>query len=346
MIIYLIPLILSIIGAFFVKNKTIKKWLYYIICLVVILIVGLRSSTIGSDTRTYELFFNKITFHTLDTHYFEFGYMILNATVRAIADNYSMFLLVVSAISYASIFYIIKKYSANYFISITLLISLMFMYDSMNIMRQFLAISIVFLSSTLAINRKPVKFILAIALATSIHTSAIIGLLLYPIIHAKTSLSLKNKLLLVVATLFISFFGQNILSAIIQKTGLYLDYEYRLGTIKLASTIALIRDSLLLLYINCQKAKNDKKFRNIAFIALLLRLLSLNLNIIGRVASYFDIFYIVSVPNSIMSNEKNKNRLVFAVLTISLSIAHMLVILSLRPEWYNVIPYSTFWMTR
>lgn len=344
MLIYFIIILLLIIGIFF-KNPKIKKYYYFLICLLIFLVSSFRNELIGNDTIQYLRFFDLINGanlnHYIDNGYFEVGYIYINYFIKLISDSKLFFLTITSAFIYFGIFRFIYKNSKNEFMSLLLFVLLLYFFESMSAIRQYLAISIILLSFDNIRNKKLIKYIISVVLALLIHKSAIICILLYFVYNIK--IDKKTKFILLFITLLLSLVGANFISSILLRFNFYTSYLDRLGTIKLASFIGMIINILIYLFVSFRhtKDKESEFFINVAFISMLLSILTLNFSILGRLSLYFEIFSLISIVNSIFSIKTVKNRLLFSIILLTCCFSYMYVIVVLRPDWYMVFPYMT-----
>ena len=121
--IYLFFYILFFLLAIFEMTKDLKKYKIIITLFsfsFLTLFTGLRWET-GTDWFSYKELFDTLeldwTF-LLNVYSFDLGYVILNALVKLVTDNYTLFLLIDSIIALSIVFYFFKKYSSNTNISL------------------------------------------------------------------------------------------------------------------------------------------------------------------------------------------------------------------------------------
>jgi hypothetical protein len=157
-----------------------KKILYYILFFFLIVQVGLRWET-GTDWLPY--LHNFIDSDSIEKIFlnvllgFEIGYGYFVFIIRSFTDNYIWFLIIHALIYY---FLVLK---ANKVLSPFPFISMFIFYSStMGILgsnRQLIALAICLYSVKYILDEKPLKFLLAIALAFSFHSSALFFLIYY-----------------------------------------------------------------------------------------------------------------------------------------------------------------------
>ena len=157
-----------------------KNVLYYIIFFYLIIQVGFRWET-GTDWRPYFEHFEsagsleKVFLDVLLG--FEIGYGYSVYLIRLFTDNYTVFLVIHALIYYLLVFKANKKLSPYPIISMFI-----FYTSTMGILgsnRQLIALSVCLYSLKFVVNKKPLKFLVSIALAFTFHTSALFFLVYY-----------------------------------------------------------------------------------------------------------------------------------------------------------------------
>ena len=163
-----------------------------------VVVAGIRWE-IGPDWESYHSYFTDYEKYRdgVYINLLEPGYAWLNGFIKAIADNYTVFLFFIAIVTIGI------KYSVIIGHPKIALISIFFYYcyylADIASVRQFTAVSITLLSTVFIIKRRPFFFALCVVLAVSIHISSIAFLGAYWIYHKK----LSNKTL--VTILILSF---------------------------------------------------------------------------------------------------------------------------------------------
>lgn len=176
---------LGILLIIFFLTKRDVKLKYMIPFLVLFAIAALRGKTIGADNLNYIEYFIRYTTWGVDKliQQKEFGYAIFNKLCSLLSKDFQVVLIMSSLFSLYGVFYLIKKNSKIYWLSIWLYITMYFYQNSFTRIRQAIAISFVLMAYHFAIKGNLVKFILLIGIAFSFHNTAIIALVIYPIIR-------------------------------------------------------------------------------------------------------------------------------------------------------------------
>ena len=341
-------------GILFCSKKR-KKFFYLFTFLILFVLAGFRSWDIGNDTLTYVHAFMKsidYPFLTFASH-MEKGYLIFNYVLSLISSNPQAILIVNAIIIVGAAISFVRKYSLTPFLSILLFTILMFG-NSLNIMRQFLAISIIVVYGLKYVEeRRFFPFFLVCLLAATFHRSAIICLAMYYFYNLK----LNYKYILWGACLSVVafFLLRPIIDVCIYIIGHYRGYR---GTIlfgnetKVASVIkTMVNLSISLFCLFTYKYVYHKKNSRIqerlpaafmvfcSLFASLLSFLSIRGTLLGRLVIYFSYFNIVSIPFFLRCYSANARR----VLTYVILLCFLLydnVVFIYRPNWNRVLPYE------
>lgn len=354
MSIYIINLLtIPIWKIFFQKIRSKKSilWTLSVVLIQCVLIAGLRDVSIGTDTKTYFNLFTYIKNTPVSqafSYYIETGYFLLNKVVSMFTNNFNILLIAICIIVYRSIYKFIKNYSKNAIMSLFLFITLGYFSSTMNIMRQYIALSFVLLGYNFYLKDNNIKFLLFIVLACFFHTSAILVIpiiLMYHIIFSgkiETSILIKVVVssVLLLITLFAPYF-----SSILFNNSEYYNYivdgaGYDTSLISLNLIIKIIM-SITYFYLNSKKLFIDKNanlkfFNYLNLISCLMNILSGGLSMFTRLNIYFSVTLIIFIPN-IVEEMKIKNKY---YLKIFIYIGFfILYYLSLLSGGNDIVPY-------
>lgn len=174
-----------------------------------ILILGLRYD-VGIDYPVYEeIYNNPASVHAL---FVEPIWHIFNDILRSMGLNSRAFFFITSFIITFFYYKGIEKMSDNFYLSLILYILCSIYFESANLVRQFTAMSIIFASFHLFLEKKYLKFILAYIIACCCHLSAIIFFPILIICNFKYSIKLLYFILI-----FTFLFGNKIMNFIINN---------------------------------------------------------------------------------------------------------------------------------
>lgn len=361
MIYYLLLLLVLIVFCFITKNdnKTRKKVAITIMVILLTLVAGLRHYMVGSDTIIYYNSYNRMATYgsaLLDTSYFEIGYNYLVLFATSLGLDFNAFLLIISLIMNIGAGVFIYKYSKQPMFSFILFILLRLFFCEMNIMREFLAI-IIFLGSIKFVEeRKFVKFLFMVILASLFHSSELFTIVIYFLYNLK--LTPLKKMFFAVATALTCVFLYGILVHATQAFGVYGGYiDDYFGSNKLASIVMVIINVVVYLFFKIirKKYSNEEQaldeaqrkrldfYGNILFFTIIFSIIAIRISIFNRLALYYQIFDIIAIPNVIQLITDSKKRLFWYIIIFVCFFVYFVVTLYFRPEWNNVVPYRFFW---
>ena len=189
--IYLVFFI-SIILAILAEKR--KKLIYLIFLVIVMsLFIGLRGYDIGDDTRTYYEIF-QYTANGVISPNIEYGFWLVSYLLLQIIPNATFVFTVFSFIINTCFVYRLWTMRERYSFHLMLIIYLLLFYpQTCNIMRQYIAISVIFLATLLLEKKRYRSFIIINLLMFTIHKSAIMGIFYIPIFMFMDSQISKRK---------------------------------------------------------------------------------------------------------------------------------------------------------
>lgn len=102
-----------------------------------------------------------------------------------VSDDYTMWLFSITIFCSFCIVHTVRKYSMDFFYSCFMFMTLGIFVWMMNGMRQFIAVSLVFLCSDFIIKGKFLKFLIIVLIASQIHTTALLMIPIYFVVRGK-----------------------------------------------------------------------------------------------------------------------------------------------------------------
>lgn len=219
---YLFILLVSVLFSFIAQNskhKIISNLFLFLLILILSSLAGLRDISVGIDTWAYirainsasnsysgELFFT----------YFEFGFGVLIKILIAILREPHYVILFISLITNTLIIKTLWRYRQNYSFSFSVfLYYTLYYFETFNILRQYLALSIIFWGIKFLYEKKYIKFVIVTLVASSMHGSAIIAITFLPIhFLVEKKMMLKHKILILFSIIGFLFFSNYIMDLI------------------------------------------------------------------------------------------------------------------------------------
>lgn len=321
--IYILNLLFLILCAYFTRKKTGYRFFAKVSAIQLILLMGLRKFTVGSDSANYLRLFKGIAngSHTsLDLK--SPVYVIGLRLIAAIAPNYEQIYFVATAViiivllwrTIALLKVPFKKAVITYYLSFFLI--------SLNLNRTFVAIALVMYAYALMRNKKIGFAILVEIIAVLVHATALVGVAVLIIGYLDTDSKKSRKKILggiIVGTLFYRMsFGIFI--------RLFPVYENTLenvnDTVGASALIFQIGIMMLLVYIlylqkkmtickclNGTQVSNLKNISLVLFLAIAIYIVGGSTWYIQRIIIYLNIIAVFAFP--LCDLVKNKYRMIF-----------------------------------
>ena len=308
MIVYIIMLLLSI--AFLYATKKVKKKWIKIVCYIMaampFFIVSAFRYDVGTD------YFARYAY--------DYGRMLEGANIKNLeilfkalmyfcmlfTEKPYMLFFITSALIVGLFLGTAFKQSQNVILSVCIFFLAGFFFDSLNIMRQYLAMSIVFAGYPLLLKNKKwcyAVYAIIVGIAICIHSSAFIMLALL-LLTKKMLVSWKWVIPVGVVILILNENLMDWIGLLVQNTrfGVYLTGKFAKGDVSFLFIAENLVIYLMMYYIyaknkkigNVQKA--DILFLNVQAIALLTMILGSCHMLFIRTELYFSVLQIVSVP--------------------------------------------------
>lgn len=308
------------------------------------LTLGLRVG-IGTDYYTYQDIFYWNAAGVQGS--IEYGWYLYSKLCYFIVPDYRFQLLFTAALFIGLSRRAIEKLSPNPAMSVFLLIAAGFFFASMNLMKQMLAASILLNALVYARESKPVPFFVSIAVATMIHTSAIVFALVYFVRY------LSNKGLIAVGAAFmvlvISGLYGNLVESIAGSFEKYANYygsAYDKGGV---AYVAILVDASVLAMVFILRRKMPFAFtkggdllpRVLLAMQVLSFFLALTVSIVplgDRLRRYFSYGMVIFVPYLLGLIEDKKMRFFVTLVIVAAFCAYMQITIAVMGH-YGVFPY-------
>lgn len=371
MIVYIVMLIITIFFAYFaVKNKQNKRvyFVFSFLASMPFVIVSAIRYDVGNDfLNRYSQAFTHIANGGYVSTY-EYGFYLLNKACTLITHNPQIIFIVTTLIINLIIFYLIFKYSDNPILSILIYFFGAFFFESMNGVRQYVAMSLLLLAFPLVKKNKFILTAILCIIAYFIHNiSALVSLtyfilFIYNKIYPKSILIKKsnNKILVFLIIMIIIIFHSYIyngiiflLSQISDKYYAYVGSRYDYSDLQ---KIPLIVNLIVYYYIYFAKRELWKEnkmidekyseayysdyfiiFQTIA--TIFVAMTSINILFL-RISYLFSIFQIFSIPYYYEKYyKKHKNNPIMYLTLIMIILAFVWI--NIINEVEKAIPYQT-----
>ena len=340
--IVLVVIYISTIG----RCQTYNRRLFQtIICTILLVCIqGFRHETIGIDSyNAYRPFYEMAAsgFDSLldfdDTLFgFESGFVFFTKLLKTLGVDTQLFIFLCSVISIVPISYLFFKHTDNIPLAFIIYVSFRLYHFGFSGIRQSIAIAITVIAFEFIVKKKPIGFIITTILASTIHTSAILFLIAYPLYH---KLRLTPKRLLFVATILVIglFFLKPI---VISVTSLIFGGEKYMNMLDSStpSYNLMLLLIVFLLFTYLSKDEGLQPLRAMLLMAVVFQSLGLLSSAASRMAFYFMPYISVALP---ITTNTLKDRIVIEPLFIILFI--ILFFYFNGSGYLDVLPYKFYW---
>ncbi len=345
----ILSIVILIIALISNSDKRLSKIGFWTCFVIFMLMSAFRGPTVGNDTTEYLRIFNEanaIDFDASNSRY-EIGYILLNQLLGKFTVEGQIVFAVAGAFIFFSFGRFILKYSKSPWLSLILFFFYGFFVFSMSAIRQSIAIGILLFAYDYILQKKFVKFLMLLLLATAFHMTAIFFIFAYLVSYLKPTLKTYLIILSVTAALFICF--NLLLSNLFLLFETYEGYENEYGGgARIAIIIYISIVSLVLLFSYFTRKRipaavmpvYNKEFLMV-FVALCTYILALNINILDRIANYYNVFSLILLPTAI-HYQRYYTRLSMTISVVIAFFAYAAVLLWLRPNWNSVFPYYIY----
>lgn len=337
------------------KSYKAEKTGFWLSIGVLMFLAAFRASSVGNDTEEYLRIFEETISSGIYESRYEIGYLWFNKLLGYISLDSQIVLIASSIFIFYSFGRFIWKYSHMPWLSLFLFFTYGFFSSSVNIVRQSLAMAILLFSYDYLLQGKNFKFVLSVLFASLFHTTAFLFISCY--ICRKLHITLKLVIIFVGMSILLSCLFSVLLDSLFEVLTEYEHYKdgkYS-GETRLASILYIAISSLIFVFSWCilKQKKLQIKFSNFQFlcnncmlitvlIAVACYIVSLKLNLLDRIAIYFNMISIVLWPNAIC-RLTNRNRILFISCTVLFFFVYSAIIITYRPEWNSLYPYSFCW---
>jgi hypothetical protein len=345
------PYLLCIVFTFVlavIAEKSQKKAPVYIIATILSLFCGLRGTSVGVDTANYITNLTYIRERGILFGGSDIGYSLLSYIMMGYFDNPHYALLVFAAITNTLIILRLWEFKESSSFTMMVLIFLIFHYPyTFNIVRQYLAVSIIFWGTRYLERGSYLKYLCFVAIAASMHTSAILGFLLVFIPFGFERFKLtKIRLVGLLGSVLLIIIGFSVFQSNFDKyTKYFQESETSVHLITIVKTLAVLLvivanrlfKNKMFSYSYCKTHPMRKEIPIIYTCGLLLSSFGMFHSFMNRIGFYFMMYEMPFWGQAILAR---KNRIIF-ILIISLMLIYSFQATMLGGA-DGLIDYTTF----
>lgn len=195
MVIYISLLTLALLTSF-IASRTQKKLFVFITISLLTIVAGFRGVDVGIDTSNY--YSNIISGFSYHWKFREEGFRFVSNIVMHMTGNPQLVFVICAFITNILIICRFWDFRTNISFTIAMLIYLLMYYsNTLNIMRQYVAVAIVFYSSRYLFKKKYIIFLVSLFIASLFHRSALLGIIMLMIDVWGTLSNRRKKILFV-----------------------------------------------------------------------------------------------------------------------------------------------------
>ena len=328
-------------------KKTLNKIMAVILGLSIIIVIGLRHPSMGTDLgyggeygylSSYENLSELGWLYVLRNPYlnYEIGYRVFNKILGMLGLDIQSFLIVCAVLSVVPISCLVFNYSKSSITSYIIYMGLPVFQLLYSGLRQDIAIGLCVFSLIFVINRKIIPFIAVVLVACTFHSSAIIFFISYPLYYLKFS---KFQRMLSCVFLILVYILKRPLFAVLSrlfKDNAAIDDN---GAIVLFVVFVVI-------YIFCTIYNDESElqsgFLNLFYLACLCQAFGDLYSIALRVGYYFMITLVVLLPNLLKTMPKSKEKL-YSNIFVPIAFFSFGLYSIYSSSWSMAYPYHWFW---
>ncbi|MBR5778866.1 MAG: EpsG family protein [Bacteroidales bacterium] len=344
-----------------VIDKRKKKYLFFV-TLLLGLISGFRSTSVGYDTYSYSLIFNDIMVGSFEKMIesvgrIEPGFALWCGIIKILGGNFQWLLITTSLFIVGSFSIFVYRHSKSVLWSIFILFCFQYYYSSFDIIRHFMATSFLLLGYKYVEQRKIIPFLLFIFIGSLFHKIAFIFTLYYfvPLVKWNTKIFVLFAIMVLIVNMLISKISIG-LSLLFGKG----DYTQMHGTIQWIGAYSGGVKTFILFFIlfffmfyiyrvNKKTRRVNETTNNssltLCLLMLMFSFLFINARIMTRFVMTSSAFLAIAIPNILISDRpfeyfhiKQKN---ISLIIILLGLVYNSFLLYVN--WQNIVPYVPFW---
>ncbi|MCI8428335.1 MAG: EpsG family protein [Lachnospira sp.] len=299
------------------QSKLLKRILIILALLIPSILAGLRDYSIGNDVLLYgnKWFERSCMYNSLfdflekaQEYSVDLGYATVNWCVSRFTDNPHFFYFVYELLQLSLLYFALKPFKDKISLPYAYLIYFFCYYnDSLNILRQIMAIIFVLFAYKYVVSRKLIKFILVILLAFSFHSSSIVGLALYPLSWAIENKQVKSIAKVgIIGVSLVLVVGYEQVFSFISNLGILsaTKYSHYMTDTEVGGRfVRLTYWGILLVFMWVRRKRCEssiENYRTLEIYMIISAIMSL-ITFLGstwivRIAYYFDIYQVLFIP--------------------------------------------------
>lgn len=330
------------------KNKNDETIALFVVCSIIFLLMGLRSTSVGCDLVQYVHRYKILSYDSI-YNTSEWGYNILCYFFRDILHlDFQWLIIFVSLLLMSSFYFCFKSFSEDWIISVIFYLTLGTFTLAMSGVRQTISIALCNYAIFFVKKRKLILFILFVLIASTFHNSALVFLITYFIYGIRFT---RKSAAICFFVFLLGFIFRRYIVELInivrppKYSNIDLSEGYSINPLVILAPIIINIYSLLFIPTDsCGRfTKKDSFFFLLSCVYILTLILSLNNNQLGRLGFYFSIGQMINVATAV-KNHKQSNFMegtIMFVLIILFCLAYFFI--STPGGTLGIDKYTFFW---
>ena len=328
------------------KANQVPLGIFFIMLTVLIMF---RHESVGNDTKNYLYYFKSyinVDWSEIPNKTLEVGYGYFNKIISLVSTDYQVFLAIAALLVSAMIYPTYKRLCVDSTLTISLFCIVSTFVMMFSGIRQMLAIAVGFIAYEFTRKKKFIPFVLAVALAMTMHTSAFMIAFMYPAYHIKINKIRLIGMIPILGVLFV--FNETIFSFISTYIERYTRFNAEISSTGAYAMLILFLVFVVFAFVIPDESQMDAEtlgLRNFLIIALALQMFAPLHMLAMRMNYYYIIFIPLVIPKIIQYRRKDMQQ-------IALLARMIMVIFFVGYFFYNaytsdnilqVFPYRFFW---
>lgn len=276
----------------------------------------------------------------------EIGYKVIVWLCLLITKDYAIIFLVTSAIIIGLTFYTIYKESPYPVLSVIIYFGAGFFFHSLNLMRQYLAISVLLFSYRYLVDKKYLIFIICAIIACLLHSISLVFIISL-LLCDKEVFDLKRTIIISILLLvFGKYLWHYVVDLIINHTrfATYIGSKFDKSKLRIYDIIFNIIIYIILYYLykhTKDVGRKEKFFINMQACSLFFMILANVMYLLFRFSFFFGIFNIISIPYFLKKSELESKKKIAVLVALMLTLGCYITKTNIIGNTDEVKPYRT-----
>lgn len=304
-----------------------KNWQYFLMIALftVLFLLSAFRDGVGTDYLHYQYLFNSyLTGTDGEWQSVEPGFQLIFKVTSIFSNDSRLFFVLTSFLILCCFFIAFLKYSRSVLLSVFLFITLYYYFNSLNGVRQFLAMALVLCFSTRSLaERNFLKYLISIIFASLFHMSALFMLPAYFLCKELKAIEIFYLIFFILVVFLLYDFVFAFVFKIFPYYQIYS--EYKSGS---ASAFLLIQLLFFLLVFLAYKksdswTKEELVSFNLSLFSLFFFVLSYKNTMFFRLGMFFGMYFLILVPATLNSFISSKNKFIFYCICFILGLINL-----------------------